>query len=112
MNVKTNIGKRILKLLQKHFTPTNPMYAIFDKNKIKISCSCFPNMGSIISLLKKHILNSNSTDYGWNCNNRDESPLENKCLIPRIVYRADVAKNKTAGHKYYYGMSDTSFRER
>ena len=64
MNVKTNIGKRILKLLQKHFPPTNPMYAIFDKNKIKISCSCFPNMGSIISLLKKHILNSNSTDYG------------------------------------------------
>ena len=69
-------------------------------------------MGSIISLLKKHILNSNSTDYGWNCNNRDESPLENKCLTPIIVYRADVAKNKTAGHKYYYGMSGTSFRER
>ena len=49
MNVKTNIGKTFFKLLQKHFPPTHPMYTIFNKNKIKISYSCFPNMGSIIS---------------------------------------------------------------
>ena len=49
MNVKTNIGITFFKLLQKHFPPTHPMYTIFNKNKIKISYSCFPNMGSIIS---------------------------------------------------------------
>ena len=62
MNVKTNIGKTFFKLLQKHFPPTHPMYTIFNKNKIKISYSCFPNMGSIISLHNKHILNSNNTE--------------------------------------------------
>ena len=88
------------------------MYTIFNKSKIKISYSCFPNMGSIISLHNKHILNSNSTEYGCNCNNREECPLENKCLTPRIVYRADVTNNKTDKHKYYYGISDTPFRAR
>ena len=52
------------------------------------------------------------TEYGFNCNNRDECPLENECLTPRIVYRADVTNNKTDEHKYYYGISDTPFKER
>ena len=68
-------------------------------------------MGSII-LHNKHTLNSNNTEYGCNCNNRDECPLENECLTPRIVYRADVTNNKTDEHKYYYGISDTPFKER
>ena len=41
----------------------------------------------------------------------DECPLENKCLTPRIAYRADVTNNRTDEHKYYYGMSDTPFKE-
>ena len=61
MNVKTNIGRIFFKLLQKHFPATHPMYTIFNKNKIKISYSCFPNMGSIISSHNKHILNSNNS---------------------------------------------------
>ena len=112
MNVKTNIGKTFFKLLQKHFPPTHAMYIIFNKNKIKISYSCFSNMRSIISSHSKHILNSNSTEYECNCNNREECPLENKCLTPRIVYRADVTNNKTDEHKYYYGISDTPFKDR
>ena len=79
MNVKTNIGKTFFKLLQKYFPATHPMYTIFNKNKIKISYSCFPNMEPIISSHNKHILNSNSTEYRCNCNNREEFPLENKC---------------------------------
>ena len=38
MNVKTNVGKKtFLKLLQKHFLPSHPMYTIFNKNKIKFA---------------------------------------------------------------------------
>ena len=69
-------------------------------------------MGSLISSHNKHILNSNSTEYGCNCKNRDKSPLEYKCLTSRIVYRADVTNNKTDEHKYNYGISDTPFKER
>ena len=90
MNVKTNAGKTFFKLLQKHFPPIHPMYTIFNKNKITISYSCSPNTGSIISLHNKHILNSNNTEYGCNCN----------------------TTSKTDEHKYYYGISDTPFKER
>ena len=69
-------------------------------------------MGSIISSYNKHILNSVSPEYKCNCNSRDESPLENKCLTPRIVYRADVTNIKTDAHKYCYGISDTPFKDR
>ena len=79
---------------------------------MKISYSCFPNMGSIISSYNKHILNSNNTEYRCNCNNRHGCPLENKCLTPIIVYRADDTNNKTDQHKYYYGISDTPLKER
>ena len=37
--------------------------------------------------------------------------MENKCLTPRIVYRADVTNNKTDEHKYYYGFSDNLFKD-
>ena len=69
-------------------------------------------MGSIISSHNKNILNSNSTKYGCKYNNRDECPLENKYLTPRIVYRTDVTNNKADEHKYYYGISDTPFKDR
>ena len=69
-------------------------------------------MGSIISSHNKHTLNSISTKYRCNCNNRHKCPLENKCLPLRIVCRADVTNNKTDEHKYYYGTSDTPFKDR
>ena len=106
MNVKTNTDKIFFKLLQKHFLQTNPRQTMFKQNNIKVSNSYFPNMGSIISSHNKHILNSNDTEYGCNCNNRDEFPLESECLTPRILYRADVTNNNTHEHEYYYGISD------
>ena len=33
-------------------------------------------------------------------------------LTLRIVYRADVTNNKTDKHNYYYGISDTPFKDR
>ena len=38
--------------------------------------------------------------------------MENKCLTSRILYRADVTNNKTDEHIYYYGISDTPFKDR
>ena len=49
MNGKANVGKMFFKLLRKNFPPSHSMYTIFNTNKVKISYSCFPNIGSIIS---------------------------------------------------------------
>ena len=69
-------------------------------------------MGSILSSHNKYILNPNSTECRCNYDNRDECPLENKCLNPRVVYRADVTNKKNDEQKYYYGISDTPFKDR
>ena len=69
-------------------------------------------MVSIISSHNKNILNSNSVEYGCNCSNGDECPLENKFLTPRILYRVDATNNKSDQCKCYCGISDTPFNER
>ena len=47
-NVSTNVGKKLLRLLDKHFPPNHKFYPILNRNCIKISYSCMPNMASII----------------------------------------------------------------
>ncbi len=49
INVKTNVGKEFLNLLDKHFNSNHKFYKICNRNNIKISYSCMPNMESIIS---------------------------------------------------------------
>ena len=39
-NVKTNIGKRFLKLVKKHFPRGHKLYKIFNRNTLKLSYSC------------------------------------------------------------------------
>ena len=46
-SVKTNIGKRFLRLINKHFLPKYKYRKIFNRNTIMISYSCMPNIKSI-----------------------------------------------------------------
>ena len=66
MNVETNIGKRFLKLVKKHF-PRNNFRIIFNKNTIKISYSCMRNISSIIASHNKYILRPKATEYNCSC---------------------------------------------
>ena len=44
--VKTNIGRIFIKLISKHFPPNHKLVKIFNKNTIKLSYSCMPNIRS------------------------------------------------------------------
>ena len=57
-NVKTNIGRRFLNLIDKHFG-NSYLKRYFNRKTIKISYSCMPNMDSIISSHKKRLLHEN-----------------------------------------------------
>ena len=50
MNVKTNVGKPFLKLLQRHFPKSHTLHKIFHRNMVKISYYCMRN----IDLLYRH----------------------------------------------------------
>ena len=47
VNVKTNIGRIFLRLVDKHFPWHHKYRKLFNRNNMKISCSCMPNMSSV-----------------------------------------------------------------
>ena len=90
LSVKTNVGKTFLKLIKKHFPKGNSLSKTFNKNTVKVSYSRMgnisSNISSIISSHNKNILNPvSNTKYGCNCRSKESCPLQNKCLIPKIM---------------------------
>ena len=81
-NVSTKIGKSFLSLLDLHF-PRNHIYSsIFNRNKIKVSYSCMQNIKSVINNHNMKVLN-NTTEIEeiCNCRNKNNCPVDGKCLI-------------------------------
>ena len=71
-NVKSNIGKIFMKLIRKHFPKEHKFHKIFNKNTIKLSYSCMPNMESIITKYNNKILNKKVESHERLCNCRDK----------------------------------------
>ena len=111
--VKGNFGRKFLKLVQKHFPPHHRYYRIFNKNTIKLSYSCSPNMRSIIVKHNMRVLNKKApaaVQRECNCRVRGECPLNGTCLQRSLVYRADVeCEGETAS---YVGACEGTFKER
>ena len=48
-NVRTDVSRTFLNLIDKHFPATNTLPKIFNRNSVKVSYSCMDNCKSIIS---------------------------------------------------------------
>ena len=70
--VKTNIGKKFFKFINRHLSKHHKMSKIFNQNSIKLSYSCCWNMGSIIASHNQIIIQPTSNSHGCNCRNRAE----------------------------------------
>ena len=94
MNLKTNIGKIFLDLVKKHFPRGSRLHKIFNKNNVKVSYSCMPNMKAVLSSHNKKVMHPKSTDINeikCNCKKKDECPLKNNCLASSLVYEATLS---------------------
>ena len=69
-------------------------------------------MSSIISANNRQLLTPNNSAFGCNCRNKSNCPLEGKCLTPKVIYQADVKNDVDNEYKFYYGLTETSFKER
>ena len=69
-------------------------------------------MGSIISAYNHRLLTPENSSFGWNCRNKSNCPLEQKCLTPKVIYRADMANDEDDEYKFYYGLTESSIKER
>eukprot|EP00745_Piridium_sociabile_P013986 TRINITY_DN2060_c0_g1_i4.p1 TRINITY_DN2060_c0_g1~~TRINITY_DN2060_c0_g1_i4.p1 ORF type:complete len:436 (-),score=96.63 TRINITY_DN2060_c0_g1_i4:282-1589(-) len=115
--VKTNVGKEFFKILEESFPPNNNLHKIFNRNTVKLSYSCMPNIKQIIESNNKRKLNPekrNNTNQESNCNcrKRDECPLQNNCQTQNIVYQATVTEKITQKAETYIGLTETTFKTR
>ena len=115
-HIATNIGQLFLKLIDKCFTNRHPLSKIFNRNTLKLSYSCMPNMKAIIATHNKQKLESNHPPQQQqmqecNCRKKEDCPLDGKCKTNNIVYQATVqAEGKQ--DETYIGISENTFKTR
>ena len=92
--VATNVGKQFLQIMDKHFPPGNPLHQIFNRNKVKMSYRCTPNLGRKISAHNSEILNPPKIEDQRQCDCRKsaECPVQGKCLQEGVIYQATIRR--------------------
>ena len=110
-NVKTNIGKEFFRILEECFPPENSLHKIFNKNSVKISYSCMPNFGTIISGQNKKILGGTSDPPPCKCRDFD-CPVEGKCETTGVIYQCEVKRSSDGHTESYVGLTENSFKIR
>merc|ERR1712055_447672 len=55
--VSTNIARKFLQLIDKHFPKGSPLHKFFNRNNVKVSYSCMQNIQSVINNHNKKLLN-------------------------------------------------------
>ena len=85
-NVQTNIRKTFLKLVKKLFPRGRKLHKIFNRNTLKLSYSCMSSMSSVIKQRNYRVLSTTeNVDRLCNCRNKENCPLNGKCLQSCIV---------------------------
>ena len=116
LRVKTNLAKKFLALIDNHFPGNHKLHKILNRNTVKVSYSCMPNLETYVSshnkkLLHKHATPPNAIVESCNCRNKAQCPLNGNCQATAIVYKASV-KSENDNIKKYLGISEPPFKER
>ena len=91
-NVSTNIGQTFLRIIDDEFPANHCLRKIFNRNTVKISYSCMPNVKQAVDGHNKTKLSQTSTsdESTCNCRNKKRCPMNRKCLVKSLVYQATV----------------------
>ena len=112
-SVKTNIKKKFLDLIDKHFKKEN-MKKVFNRNNCKVSYCCMESVISLISRHNKNVLsranNKKEQEISTcNCRDKDFCPLNGKCLQENVVYKATITTQNES--KEYFGSTGGPFKK-
>ena len=114
-SLKTNIGKYIFRLLNKHFPPGHKLRKIFNKNALKLNNSCMPNLKTKIDGHYKKILENTppSKTKLSNCLERENCPMRGACFTEYVLdYVRINCDDETYKLKLYKGICETAFKKR
>ena len=115
MNVTTNVGRYFLNLINKHFLPHHKFSKIFNRNNMKTSYRCMPNMKSRANIHSKTVTKAQPSAQArtFNCINKSKCFLNNKCLSNNVLCKANITSTiESYRNKIYYGISETKFKSR
>ena len=118
--ILVNIGREFLRILSKNFPLKHRYHKIFNRNTVKISYSCLPNMSSIIKSHNNKVLAfsqkidvAESDASTCNCRKSAACPLEGKCLTKSIIYQAAISSNNKNSQKFrYIGLTEGTVKSR
>ena len=117
-SISTNIGSKLLRIIDKYFPPSHPLRKICNRNTLKLSYSGMPKVATIISSHNKRLLtetqpNTTSVD---NCNsrNKDTCLLPGKCQTKRVVHQATIKRNDITrkSKRSYVGITKGALKTR
>ena len=95
------------------FPPSNPLSKIFNRHTVKVSYTCLPNIGKIISgHNKKNLTKEPPVENLCNYRVQNSCPVANKCLLKNVIYQAIVKRQDNQKVESYIGLTSTSFKER
>ena len=110
-NLSTDLGRKFLHLIGKHFPKDSPLSKILNKHTVKLSYSCMPNMRATILQHNNRLLRSDAAPAPSGCNCRKyDCPLQGNCLAENLVYEASLQHDGRT--VTYYGSTSTSFKAR
>ena len=112
-NVRTNLGRKFLTLLRKHFPSSSELYKLFNPKKVKLSYSCCPSMKAIISSHNAKVTRAKECEEAAGCNCRggvSVCPLQGRCQVQSLVYKATVSSGD--GERSYIGQAASTFKLR
>ena len=115
-HVKTNIGRRFIDLIDKHFPKHHRYHIIFNRNSLKLSYCTMDNMAGVIRKHNDKILNPPLDSNAKKCNCREKlnCPLQGNCQQTNVIYKAKIIHKddkNTEVEKIYYGTA-TDFKTR
>lgn len=112
LRVKTNVGHQFFKIVNDSFPKGHALQQIFNKNTLKLSYSCMPNMTSAVNSHNNKLKKAQSQEPETKpCNCRKNvCPLDGKCRSSNIVYQATVKSGTT--EETYVGVTKNEFKQR
>ena len=82
-----------------------------NRNTLKVSYSCMPNMQSIIQAdNRKKLDKKTETSERCNCRRKDNCPVNGQCQKTNVIYQAVVKCDGTS--ESYVGLTSNSFKTR
>ena len=114
LNVRTNVAKILLNLIDKCFPKGHKLHKLFNRNNLKVSYRCLPSIKKTISSHNKNTL-SNTPDYTnqlCNCSQSTLCPLNGKCLRTNLIYICNIKTHQQEKGHYFIRLTEKTFKDR